>query len=375
MMLDLGAAHARPRARRSGIAAAGVAGRRRPHAGHPLAAGPLRPGAADRRAGCSTRARRARGRRCPPRDELAVPSRDRAPAAVLGRPRDPAGHRAVHGERPRRRAVVPVEHRVHPAHQRARRRRRRPPHRVRRQYLVLGLGDVYLGAPVATPLDPRHRLVTTKYNPARTWTPENAVGIGGAYLCIYGMEGPGGYQFVGRTVQVWNRYRTRPVRVRGPVAAALLRPDPLVPGRGRRAARPARRPRGRAARSRHRPTATFRLADHHRVLPSARPTSIAAFRAAPDAAFAAERAAWEAAGEFDAGPAAPPVAAAAAEVRVPAGGVLVEAPLSASVWRVDVRPARGRARATVSGARGDEDRDRDRLAGRRQRARGRRRRG
>ena len=74
-------------------------------------------------------------------------------------------------------------------------------------YLVLGLGDVYLGAPVATPLDPRHRLVTTKYNPARTWTPENAVGIGGAYLCIYGMEGPGGYQFVGRTVQVWNRFR------------------------------------------------------------------------------------------------------------------------------------------------------------------------
>lgn len=48
-------------------------------------------------------------------------------------------------------------------------------------YLVLGLGDVYLGAPVATPVDPRHRMVTTKYNPARPWTPENAVGIGGAY--------------------------------------------------------------------------------------------------------------------------------------------------------------------------------------------------
>lgn len=74
-------------------------------------------------------------------------------------------------------------------------------------YLVMGLGDVYLGAPVATPIDPRHRLVTTKYNPARTWTPENAVGIGGAYLCVYGMEGPGGYQFVGRTLQMWNRYR------------------------------------------------------------------------------------------------------------------------------------------------------------------------
>jgi urea carboxylase len=74
-------------------------------------------------------------------------------------------------------------------------------------YLVLGLGDVYLGAPVATPIDPRHRLVTTKYNPARTWTPENAVGIGGAYMCVYGMEGPGGYQLVGRTVQVWNTHK------------------------------------------------------------------------------------------------------------------------------------------------------------------------
>src|SRR5450830_1910357 len=74
-------------------------------------------------------------------------------------------------------------------------------------YLVMGLGDVYLGAPVATPLDPRHRLVTTKYNPARTWTAENSVGIGGAYLCVYGMEGPGGYQFVRRTLQMWNRYR------------------------------------------------------------------------------------------------------------------------------------------------------------------------
>ncbi len=75
------------------------------------------------------------------------------------------------------------------------------------RYVVMGLGDVYLGAPVATPLDPRHRLVTTKYNPARTWTAENSVGIGGSYLCVYGMEGPGGYQFVGRTLQMWNRFQ------------------------------------------------------------------------------------------------------------------------------------------------------------------------
>ena len=75
-------------------------------------------------------------------------------------------------------------------------------------YVVLGLGDVYLGAPVMTPLDPRHRLLATKYNPPRTWTPENAVGIGGAYLYVNGMEGPGGHQLVGRTLQMWNRYRT-----------------------------------------------------------------------------------------------------------------------------------------------------------------------
>ncbi len=99
-------------------------------------------------------------------------------------------------------------------------------------YLVLGLGDVYLGAPVATPIDPRHRLVTTKYNPARTWTPENAVGIGGAYLCVYGMEGPGGYQFVGRTVQMWNTFHTTANSAGHAVAAALLRSDSILSGDG-----------------------------------------------------------------------------------------------------------------------------------------------
>ena len=72
------------------------------------------------------------------------------------------------------------------------------------RYLVLGLGDVYLGAPCAVPLDPRHRVVVPKYNPARTFTPEGAVGIGGAYLCIYPMESPGGYQLLGRTLPIWN---------------------------------------------------------------------------------------------------------------------------------------------------------------------------
>jgi urea carboxylase len=154
-------------------------------------------------------------------------------------------------------------------------------------YLVLGLGDVYLGAPVATPLDPRHRLVTTKYNPARIWTPENAVGIGGAYLCIYGMEGPGGYQFVGRTVQVWNRSATRtPWLLRFfdrihwyPVTAEELielREQPFEP----------------EVRD-----GGFALAEHDAFL-TAEGEAIAAFQERQSAAFEAERLAWAEAGEL-----------------------------------------------------------------------------
>ncbi|ODV83307.1 hypothetical protein CANARDRAFT_30083 [[Candida] arabinofermentans NRRL YB-2248] len=73
------------------------------------------------------------------------------------------------------------------------------------RYLVLGLGDVFLGAPCAVPLDPRHRLLGTKYNPSRTFTPNGTVGIGGMYMCIYTMESPGGYQLVGRTVPIWDK--------------------------------------------------------------------------------------------------------------------------------------------------------------------------
>ena len=78
-------------------------------------------------------------------------------------------------------------------------------------YLVMGLGDVYLGAPCAVPIDPRHRLLTSKYNPARTYTAEGTVGIGGVYMCIYGMDSPGGYQLVGRSLPIWNTFMRNPV--------------------------------------------------------------------------------------------------------------------------------------------------------------------
>ncbi|MGW6924376.1 5-oxoprolinase/urea amidolyase family protein [Streptomyces sp. NPDC054950] len=205
------------------------------------------------------------------------------------------------------------------------------------EYLVLGLGDVYLGAPVATPLDPRHRLVTTKYNPARTWTAENSVGIGGAYLCVYGMEGPGGYQFVGRTTQVWSPWQQRGAfepgspwllrffdRIRWyPVDAdelLELRAD-IISGRFV--------PRVEEG--------TFSLAGYQAFL-AENAGPIAEFRSRQQTAFTAERDAWEAAGEFARAAAAEAPAAPPAEVAVPPGGRLVEAEFAASVWQLNVAP-------------------------------------
>jgi urea carboxylase len=169
-------------------------------------------------------------------------------------------------------------------------------------YLVMGLGDVYLGAPVATPLDPRHRLVTTKYNPARTWTPPNVVGIGGAYLCVYGMEGPGGYQLFGRTLQMWNTERQtddftegKPwlLRFFDQIRFFPVSHDELTEIREDF-------PLGQY-RLRVEPT-TFRLRDYHTFLKSIEPDAIAC-KARQQAAFEAERERWEASGETGATPA------------------------------------------------------------------------
>ncbi|CAG9982753.1 unnamed protein product [Clonostachys byssicola] len=71
-------------------------------------------------------------------------------------------------------------------------------------FLVLGLGDVFMGSPCANPIDPRHRLFGSKYNLSRSFTPRGAVGIGGQYMCIYATDSPGGYQLVGRTKEIWD---------------------------------------------------------------------------------------------------------------------------------------------------------------------------
>ncbi|MEO8038012.1 MAG: urea carboxylase [Betaproteobacteria bacterium] len=204
-------------------------------------------------------------------------------------------------------------------------------------YLVLGLGDVYLGAPVATPIDPRHRLVTTKYNPARTWTPENAVGIGGAYLCVYGMEGPGGYQFVGRTIQMWNRKRqTADFCDDKPWLLRFFDQIRFFPVTERellklRADFPLGRYRLEIEKS------TFRLDEYHRFLEE-NATSIASFKSTQQAAFNAERERWKALGQ-EAFAADTNEAEIVTNPRaaVPPNGRVVATQVAGNVWKIPVK--------------------------------------
>ena len=203
-------------------------------------------------------------------------------------------------------------------------------------YLVLGLGDVYLGAPVATPLDPRHRLVTTKYNPARTWTPENAVGIGGSYLCIYGMEGPGGYQFVGRTLQMWNRHRATAAFTQ-PWLLRFFDQIRFFPVSAEELARIRRDfPLGRyPLRIEH---SEFDLTAYSAFL-AREAATISAFKARQQAAFAEERARWQAAGAEQVSAAFDGVPEQSSETLVLAAQEhAVASHLHGNVWQITVEP-------------------------------------
>jgi urea carboxylase len=203
-------------------------------------------------------------------------------------------------------------------------------------YMVLGLGDVYLGAPVATPVDPRHRLVTTKYNPARTWTPENAVGIGGAYMCIYGMEGPGGYQLFGRTIQVWNTWRQpKPFEPKVPwllrffdqVRFFPVSAEELVEAR-------ADFPHGRYKVDIE--ETSFSLEEYNHFLDT-HADGISAFKARQQAAFDAERQRWTEQGlaAYVSDEAAPPEPE---EGALPDGAVGVESHVPGNVWKLVAEP-------------------------------------
>jgi len=204
-------------------------------------------------------------------------------------------------------------------------------------YLVLGLGDVYLGAPVATPVDPRHRLVTTKYNPARTWTPENAVGIGGAYLCVYGMEGPGGYQFVGRTVQMWNRFKsTADFRDGKPWLLRFFDQIRFYPVSERELLKMREDfPQGKFALRTE--EEMFSLRRYNAFL-AENAASIAQFKARQQAAFEAERERWRVAGQAEyANDTAVATAAGDTELDMPPNGRAVATQVAGSVWKIAVR--------------------------------------
>src|SRR5690242_3479054 len=151
------------------------------------------------------------------------------------------------------------------------------------------------------------------------------------------MEGPGGYQFVGRTTQVWSPWQQRGAFEPGspwllrffdrikwyPVDAdelLELRAD-ITSGRFV--------PRIEEG--------TFSLAEYQAFL-AEHAEPIAEFRERQQTAFAAERDAWEAAGEFARAEsaAAPPVAPV--DIAVPPGGRLIEAEFAASVWQLNVEP-------------------------------------
>ena len=199
-------------------------------------------------------------------------------------------------------------------------------------YLVMGLGDVYLGAPVATPVDPRHRLVTTKYNPARTWTAENSVGIGGSYLCVYGMEGPGGYQFVGRTLQMWNRYRQTKefkqpwlLNFFDQIRFYEVSTDEL---------QKIRRdfPQGRYSIKIE--ESNFSLSEYQEFI-AANQDSIATFTAQREQAFEEELARWHANGQFNY--VQEEIAEENEEAELPDDAIRVDSSVSGSVWQTQVK--------------------------------------
>ncbi|MFI4981389.1 MAG: carboxyltransferase domain-containing protein, partial [Nevskiales bacterium] len=200
-------------------------------------------------------------------------------------------------------------------------------------YLILGLGDVYLGAPCAVPLDPRHRLLTSKYNPARTYTAEGTVGIGGVYMCIYGMDSPGGYQLIGRTLPIWNKFlKNSGFKPGEPWLLKFFDQVQFYPVEEAELTqmREAFREGKLSVDAREE---VFDFAAYNRFLQQIEP-DVASFRTRQKAAFDAEVALWQA----DAGAAGGVVEEAAAAPAAEVDGHVVAAEISGNVWKLLVEP-------------------------------------
>jgi urea carboxylase len=150
------------------------------------------------------------------------------------------------------------------------------------------------------------------------------------------MEGPGGYQFVGRTIQVWNRFRRaglfaeRPWSLRFfdqiewyPVSAEELLDLRAETDAGR----------GHVAVT----DGWFDYGSYTRFL-AEHAAGIAAFRSQQSAAFEAEKERWRASGEFDRADPEPAPSVTEEKIEIPERSVALRAPFTASVWQVAARP-------------------------------------
>jgi urea carboxylase len=177
--------------------------------------------------------------------------------------------------------------------------------------------------------------MTTKYNPARTWTAEGEVGIGGVYMCIYGMESPGGYQLVGRTVPVWNTYKhTAEFDPSHPWLLRFFDQVRFFP----MAEKDVLEYRQAFLRGQVKldiKEEVFSVRRYQEFLAASAP-DIAAFQDRQQRAFGEERERWAAEGPA-AAPVEEPPAPEAPEVAVPPNGRLVSSPISGSIWAVPVK--------------------------------------
>lgn len=202
------------------------------------------------------------------------------------------------------------------------------------RYMVLGLGDVYLGAPCAVPVDPRHRLLSSKYNPARTFTAEGTVGIGGMYMCIYGMDSPGGYQLVGRTLPIWNKFlKNAQFEAGRPWLLRFFDQVCFYPVQEAELAE--QRDDFRTGRQRIRIEEEIFDYGTYRQFLEQHAGSIAAFRERQQAAFTAEIAHWK---DREAAVAATPTFTTAPEEQSFPDGHRVHAPMHGSVWKLLAQP-------------------------------------
>jgi urea carboxylase len=147
------------------------------------------------------------------------------------------------------------------------------------------------------------------------------------------MEGPGGYQFVGRTIQMWNTYRaTEDFRDGKPYLLRFFDEIRFEPVDAEELLRlresfPYGKTHVRIEES------SFRYSTYKKWLDDNAP-SIAEFKAGQQAAFEAERERWRAAGQDVVASVGPPVAESTPTVVVPAGCSAITSPIAGSVWKL-----------------------------------------